>query len=165
MENGWWLYFVSNRIEKFREIIVNTCTGKSVSRAFWLGVLWSMGSCRFFSSLLPGPKSLARSFHDGSSCNPSTITVNVLRFIDPNHIADVRVRGSLWNYWQSLWRFGHWTKWKILLIAKWRGKTELVDKERGNRSAVSKYGDRGGSGLGYGRKSRCRLYPFNQPVN
>ena len=27
-------------------------------------------------------------------------------------------------------RFGHWTKWKIVLMAKWRGKTGLVEKER-----------------------------------
>ena len=28
------------------------------------------------------------------------------------------------------WRFGHWMKQKILFIAKWREKTELVGKER-----------------------------------
>ena len=39
-------------------------------------------------------------------------------------------RGSLWNYWHPPWRFGHWTKWKILLMAKWRGKTEPVEKVR-----------------------------------
>ena len=26
-------------------------------------------------------------------------------------------------------RFGHWAKWKIPLIAKWRGKSEMVEKK------------------------------------
>ena len=47
-------------------------------------------------------------------------------------------------------RFGHWTRCKILLIAKWRGKTELVKRE--SRSVVSKHGDKSDLGLGNGRK-------------
>ena len=41
-----------------------------------------------------------------------------------------KVRGSLWSDWHPPWRLGHWAKWKILLIAKWRGMTGLIEKER-----------------------------------
>ena len=38
------------------------------------------------------------------------------------------LRGSLWNYWQPLGVLGTGRHKKILLISKWRGKTELVEK-------------------------------------
>ena len=39
------------------------------------------------------------------------------------------IRGSLWNYWHP-WAFWTLDETKILLIAKGRGKSELVEKER-----------------------------------
>ena len=62
------------------------------------------------------------------------------------------MRGSLWNHWHPLRVLDTGRKGKILLIAKRRRHTELVEKNRERRSAVSKHGDRGGSGLGYGRQ-------------
>ena len=64
------------------------------------------------------------------------------------------------------WRFGHWAKSKTLLIAKWRGKTELVEK-RESRSAVSKHADKSHLGLDYGRQlvSTALMQSSNQRLH
>ena len=63
-------------------------------------------------------------------------------------------------------RFGHWMKQKTLLMAKWRGKTEMGGKREKERSAVSKHGDRGGSWLGrlWSKTDVNRTHLIKQPM-
>ena len=57
------------------------------------------------------------------------------------------------------WRFGQWTKKKILLIAKWRWKTELVEKEQVGQLCPSTETGMVQDWAMVG--SWCQLYSFN----
>ena len=68
------------------------------------------------------------------------------------------IRGPLWNYWHTPWRFG-----RNIKFCSWQSKERRLKrwKNRESRSAVPYHKDRGGLGLGYGRKQVSIAFLLN----
>ena len=125
------------------------------------------GSRKSYASLYKGGVAHCICLTEGGwSFWPPNIEILRNVFIVPNIIWDLNVysnrrdiRGSLWYYWHPLGVLDTGRNKEICLR---QGEESRLNwqKKRESRSAVSKHGDRGGSGLSYGRKQS-----FNQAIN
>ena len=66
------------------------------------------------------------------SSMPNSVTeVKIIVAARTSYVDHRVIRGPLRNYYgHSRWRFGHWMKRKTLVMAKWQGKTKLIEKEK-----------------------------------